>query len=122
MSRPALLADENIPRPMVSALRDAGWDVRSVAESSPGMSDDDVLALVRAEQRVLLTEDKDFGELVFRLKRDISGVVLVRLPEAPWDVRLPRILAALERRAGTLIGTYTVIEPQRIRSRRIPVN
>lgn len=86
------------------------------------MSDDDVLALVRAEQRVLLTEDKDFGELVFRLKRDISGVVLVRLLEAPWDVRVPRVLAALERRAGTLIGTYTVIEPQRIRSRRIPVD
>jgi len=57
VSRPGLLADENIPAPLVGALRDAGWDVRYVAEHSPGITDREVLALVRDERRVLLTED-----------------------------------------------------------------
>ncbi len=57
-------ADENFPRPALEALRKAGWDVFSLAESCPGISDDEVIALSADQERVLLTFDKDFGELV----------------------------------------------------------
>jgi predicted nuclease of predicted toxin-antitoxin system len=60
------LADENFPRPALEALRKAGWDVSSIAENCPGISDDEVIALCADQERVLLTFDKDFGELVFR--------------------------------------------------------
>jgi predicted nuclease of predicted toxin-antitoxin system len=55
------LADENFPRPALLVLRDAGNDVRSVAEESPGLSDEEVAALCDRDERVLLTFDKDFG-------------------------------------------------------------
>lgn len=120
MTRPGLLADENIAAPMVSALREAGWDILYIPERTPGVTDDEILALARTERRVLLTEDKDFGDLVFRLERDVPGVVLLRLPERVWDERLPRVKEALTRRAETLLGTYTVIEQNRIRCRHMP--
>ena len=59
------LADENFPWPALEALRNAGWEIFSVAEECPGISDEEVAALCSESQRVLLTFDKDFGELVF---------------------------------------------------------
>lgn len=120
MTPPGLLADENIAAPMVHALRGAGWDVHYVQESTPGITDEEVLSLSRSEHRILLTEDKDFGELVFRLKRDIPGIVLLRLPERPWGERSSRVSDVLGQRAGALNGMYTVIEEKRIRSRPMP--
>ena len=120
MNQPGLLADENIAAPIVAALREHGWDIVYITERSPGITDDDVLALVRSEHRILITEDKDFGELVFRLKQDVPGIVLLRLPEPTWDERWPRIRDALAAQAGELRGTYTVIEQARIRSRHMP--
>ena len=67
------LADENFPRPALAALRKASWDVFSIAESCPGISDDEVIAVCSDQERLLLTFDKDFGELVFR--RDRKSVV-----------------------------------------------
>jgi len=61
-----LLADENVQGELVHALRGDGLDVAYVAEGSCGITDEDVLHLALADRRVLLTEDKDFRELVFR--------------------------------------------------------
>lgn len=68
-----LLADENIAAPLVLALRAAGHDVTYVAELAPGIADDAVLSLALRQGRLLLTEDKDIGELVIRLKRHPLG-------------------------------------------------
>jgi predicted nuclease of predicted toxin-antitoxin system len=59
------LADENFPRPALKALRDAGQDVAWIADSHSGATDIEVLKLCMAQRRVLLTFDKDFGELAF---------------------------------------------------------
>jgi predicted nuclease of predicted toxin-antitoxin system len=81
-----LLASENFPRVAVEALRSAGHDVLWVRLEAPGATDERVLELARAESRVLLTFDKDFGELVLRGGRSASpGVVLFRLPLARPD-------------------------------------
>ena len=61
-----LVADESVERQIIMALRDAGHDVLSIAESDPGLPDDRVLALAARERAVLLTLDTDFGELVHR--------------------------------------------------------
>jgi len=57
-----VLADENFPRPSLEVLRKAGWDVFSIAEECPGISDEEVAALCAKQHRFLLTFDKDFGE------------------------------------------------------------
>jgi predicted nuclease of predicted toxin-antitoxin system len=71
------MADENFPRHAVIALRESGFDVAWITEEASGASDDDVLASCSAEGRVLLTFDKDFGELAFRRRLPATcGVVL----------------------------------------------
>ena len=64
-----LLADEGIDKPIVDALRNAGFNVVYILETNPGVDDDFILSLADAEKRIVITQDKDFGELVFRLKR-----------------------------------------------------
>jgi predicted nuclease of predicted toxin-antitoxin system len=70
-----LLADEGVDAAIVARLRFDGHDLVYVAELSPGITDDAVLELANADERILMTADKDFGELVFRLRRVAFGVL-----------------------------------------------
>ncbi len=63
-----ILDDKGCDRDLVGALRNAGYDVLYALESEPGATNDVALALAFVERRIILTEDKDFGELVYRLK------------------------------------------------------
>jgi len=74
-----ILADEGVDRPIVERLRQSGHQVWYVAEMEPGISDNVILDLANREGAVLLTADKDFGELVFRQGRMTRGIILVRL-------------------------------------------
>lgn len=60
------VADENLDRSVIERLRSVGHEVVSVAEMEPGISDEAVLATANARSAMLITEDKDFGELAFR--------------------------------------------------------
>jgi predicted nuclease of predicted toxin-antitoxin system len=76
------LVDECVDAGLVSHLRAAGHDAVYMAEVAPRDSDAEVTARAQAEQRLLLTEDKDFGDLVFRRGQSVPGVVLLRLDPA----------------------------------------
>lgn len=80
------LADEGVERQIVDRLRSTGHDVHYTAESSPASSDDELLRLANDRGALLLTADKDFGELVFRMRRIHAGVVLLRLAGLSIDV------------------------------------
>ena len=78
------LADENFPFPALAVLRDRGHDVSWVAEGHAGSADEVVAAICDLEERVLLTFDKDFGDLVFRRGLSSgSSVVLLRIIREP---------------------------------------
>ena len=82
-----LLANENVPGPVVRTLRQLGHDVLWIKESMPGAADPEVLALAQTEQRVVVIADTDFGELAFRSRLPATcGVALIRFdwtdPEA----------------------------------------
>ena len=70
-----LLADENVQRTVVDNLRQRGHDVHYVQEMTPGVPDETVLEMATRESAVLLTYDRDFGELVFRQKQSARGVI-----------------------------------------------
>jgi predicted nuclease of predicted toxin-antitoxin system len=74
-----VLADESVDYPVVEALRNKGLDVKYIAETDAGISDSEVLAFANREERLLLTADKDFGELVYRVGMVHPGVILYRL-------------------------------------------
>ena len=113
-----LLADENVPRSVVNALRDSGHDVVWIRTDSPGISDAAVLQRAEDDRRILLTFDKDFGELAGQaiLPNEV-GVILVRSPAGlPQDLA-SRIVRSVNAR-DDWGGHISVIEPGRLRMRR----
>jgi predicted nuclease of predicted toxin-antitoxin system len=114
------LADENFPGDAVTALRAAGHDVLWIRADAPGISDQDVLARSLKDARVLLTFDKDFGELAWRSGLPAScGIVLFRLPTlGPTDAGT--VIANVLKSRSDWPGHFSVVEPGRIRVRVLP--
>lgn len=112
-----LLADENLPRAAVEALLRAGHDVVWVRLSSPGLCDTDVLAQAIRENRILLTFDKDFGDLA-RATMPGFGVILFRIRlSKPADIA--KKLVDLIATRDDWVGHFSVVEPGRIRMRAL---
>ncbi len=115
-----LLANENVAADVVAALRGDGHDVAWIKERNRGASDDVVLALALSENRVLLTFDKDFGELAFRLGQTASpGVILLR-PRLRSPDHLVRFARAVLAQAHTWDGHFAVAEEGRLRIVPLP--
>lgn len=114
------LADESCDFAVVRALRVAGHDVVAVAEGSlRGSGDVEVIALAKDNRRILLTEDKDFGQLVFAALKANTGVLFVRYPHAARSDLAREVLDLVASRGDTLYGIFAVIEPGRVRISRI---
>lgn len=88
-----------------------------VLETQPGGPDDLVLKQAYRERRVLITEDKDFGELVYRLKKPAAGIVLMRIPVEERHLKWPRLKNLLERHGDRLQGHLVVVGADRFRFR-----
>lgn len=115
-----LLANENIPGPLVGELRAAGHDVAWMVEDGPGTPDEPIVERAAAEGRILLTSDLDFGELVFRHGVPAqSGVILLRLPSDSLDRFVSAAMAALNSREDWE-GHFSVVELGRIRMSPLP--
>lgn len=111
------LADENFPGEAVTALRAAGHDTLWISEAASGASDVRVLEMAVAEGRILLTFDKDFGELAWRACLPSScGIILFRLPTPPAASIGHTLLARIEER-DDWPGDFAVVEPGRVRMR-----
>ncbi|HSN77691.1 MAG TPA: DUF5615 family PIN-like protein [Anaerolineae bacterium] len=111
------LADECCDASLVVALRTDGHDVLFAVEDLRGSSDEDILRQAFAEDRILLTEDKDFGELVFRLRQPAHGIVLLRFGIHERHNKVPRMRYLLERQTNQLQGKFVVLESERVRLR-----
>jgi Domain of unknown function (DUF5615) len=114
------LADESCDFAVVRALRGASHDVLAVMEVARGAKDAEVLAIAREERRVLLTEDKDFGQLVYSGGEGAAGVVLIRFPGSA-RLTLPAAVLDLVARFGDRLSTsFIVLEPGRVRIGSMP--
>jgi predicted nuclease of predicted toxin-antitoxin system len=113
-----LLADESVDRQIVERLRQDGHDTLYVAELSPSITDDQVLQEANTRNALLLTEDKDFGELVYRLGRVHAGVVLIRLAGLPPSTKAETVAKVFQDHATELAGAFSVISPGAVRIRK----
>lgn len=115
-----VLANENVPAALVERFRSAGHDVAWVRERSPGVVDPQVIECAILEQRVLLTIDKDFGELAFARSLPAScGIILLRLPMenlARLTVKVTELIGSRD----DWTGQFAVVEETRVRFRRLP--
>lgn len=116
-----LLADENVDGAIVAWLRAAGHDVAWGAESAPTATDREVIERCLVEKRILLTNDLDFGEMVFRQGLTPAGVVLLRLQAGAESDRLARFMQHWPVIEGRSEGNYLVVRNNAVRVRPIPI-
>ena len=114
------IVNENVAGTVVRSLRERGHDVLSITESLRGAADAAILDRARAERRVVVTHDKDFGELAFRSGLPaMSGVVLLRLSGANPQTDNRRVLEVLESR-DDWTDQFAVVTDDRVRIRPLP--
>lgn len=110
-----LLANENIPLDAVEALRVGGHDVLWIREEVPGSTDTEVMALALREGRILITFDKDFGELAFRTTQPLArGIILFRIPMIS-SAYIAKALVKVIGSRDDWDGHFAVVEEDRIR-------
>ncbi len=114
------LADESCDFSIVRALRAAGHDVVAVREVALGADDDVVLELAVREGRVLLTEDKDFGQLYYAQAQSLGGVILIRFPADARTTLPGAVVGVVSQQAERLVGSFVVVQPGRVRIGRRP--
>lgn len=118
MSEPILVTDENLHQRIVNALRASGFNVLSIRETSPGMSDTEVLQVAAKANGVLITEDSDFGELVFSHRLPSIGIVYLRYTPSEVEAIIRSLLVVL--RDHAVIGKFCTVTVNKIRTRELP--
>jgi predicted nuclease of predicted toxin-antitoxin system len=112
-----LLLDHNVGGGVALALRQAGLDVLFVGDMDPHMPDAAVLRLAVQEQRLIVTQDLDFGTLVYHSGHPHAGVLLLRMAPSGRDERIHAIVQILEHYGPELPGKFAVFEAGRLRIR-----
>lgn len=113
------LADVNIEAMLVRWLRAEGHDVVWATELPPSIPDDELLTLANDEGRVLLTYDRDFGELIFSRHGLSEGIILLRFDAALQAERLNLLQRQWRSIAGRAAGHFAVVTDRRLRGRPI---
>lgn len=114
------LANENFPVPSIRILRNRGYFVKSISEENRGITDEEVMNIAIIEQLIILTFDRDYGELIFKYKKDNPpSVVYFRIkgnnPQSTGSI----LLKILENRHLQLESHFTVVEENGIRQRKL---
>jgi len=115
-----IVIDEGMDIRLAGVLRQSGHEVTHIAESSRGLTDEEVLSLATQPGVLLITRDKDFGDLIFREGRTHSGILLVRLEHLNSDERSAAVQECIRCHESQLPGAFSVINRAGIRIRRLP--
>jgi predicted nuclease of predicted toxin-antitoxin system len=112
------LADESCDFAVVRALRSEGYDVLAISERGSRSIDSELLEQAAIENRILVTEDKDFGRLVYSDEDASAGVLLIRFPGNARSKLAKTIVDLIRDRGDELLGAMTVVQPSYVRIRR----
>jgi predicted nuclease of predicted toxin-antitoxin system len=112
------IVDESTGPAVAEWLREQGHEVFSVYDEARGMGDEDIIKKAATENWILMTNDKDFGEKVYRERRPHKGVVLLRLDDERASVKIKTIKQMLESYADRLRGHFVVVTENSIRFAR----
>ena len=113
------LVDECAGRHIGQWLHSQGYDTIAISETTPGLPDDAVLLKAFTEDRILITADKDFGEMIFRNKHQHRGIILIRLEQEDLTTKIAAIGTLLNLYSHDLYGNFTVVTEKSIRITRL---
>ena len=109
------LVDECTGSKVAEWLRDANYEVFSVFDQARGMTDDEILTKALTENCILITNDKDFGEMVFRERRKHHGVVFMRLDDERATNKIEVLRRLLKGYAEKLPEQFVVVTETKVR-------
>lgn len=112
-----IVTDECVDYEITIQLRMAGFQVYAICEQNPAINDKEVLAIAESQKALLITEDKDFGELVVRLKLPNNGILLVRMMDELSDNKAKIVVSIVKRYHLSLLKAFSVIDKNRFRTR-----
>lgn len=113
------LADENVEKPVVDWFRNQNFDVVYIAEKASSISDEEIIKFTNSEDRILTTNDKGFGELVFHQKKISKGILLIRAANEKSSNKIALIKKVLEIAKSKLEGNLVVVSKIGIRIKKI---
>lgn len=113
MTHCQIIADESVDFRIVIGLREIGIRVYSVSEQQPSIDDKSVLAISFDDNALLITEDKDFGELVFRLQLPHHGILLIRINEPAYKIKT--VITAISLHYGEMLNRFSVLNNNKLR-------
>jgi predicted nuclease of predicted toxin-antitoxin system len=108
-----VVADESVDFRIVTALRNSGLQIYSIAEKQSSIRDEDVLNVAVSNDALLITEDKDFGELVFRLRLAHKGILLIRIEDK--EQQIESIVQAIFKNINELKNRFSVLSKNKLR-------
>lgn len=115
-----LVADESVDFGIIEALRKKSFDVISISENNSGINDTEVIEIANTHKCLLITEDKDFGELTYRLKLNHNGILLIRLSDLTREDRIILASEIIEKYAHNFFNCFSVLTKQGLRIKSKP--
>lgn len=109
--------DVGVGKKLEDWLIQNGYDAKTIRSINPGMTDQDILKLAAQEYRIVITRDKDFGELVYMSRKPHAGVLLLRLEDATGEEKRQIIEEIITNHADVLAGKFCVFQRGRLRIR-----
>ena len=114
-----ILADEGLNGNLVKALREDGYQITWIQETNAGMADEDIIALARQENQLLITEDKDFGEWIFSPQLSGLTVILLRYDKEDYDMIVSFLRTTLTTIETDGKNEFITINKNKVRRRKI---
>jgi predicted nuclease of predicted toxin-antitoxin system len=111
------LIDVGVGRAVEDLLRYHGYDMKAVRDINPSAKDCDILDIAVSEGRMVITMDKDFGELVHKLLKQHSGVLILRMEDAKGSEKADVVSKVLATFANEIVGKFCVYQDGRLRIR-----
>ena len=106
------LADESVPHPIIERLRADGFTVHAIAAMSPGAPDKQVLSISDGGEFILITLDRDFGEVGFLRQLPVRGVVLIDLARMPLAAQVEHVARLIAADRANLAANLVLLEPE----------
>ena len=114
------LVDVGVGKGIEEYLNEKGYDTKAVRDIDPGMEDEEIIRIAVSEDRMIITMDKDFGELVYHSSIEHSGVLLLRLEDATGTEKLQVVKHILSNYANRIRDCFCVFQKDKFRIRKIP--
>jgi predicted nuclease of predicted toxin-antitoxin system len=118
MSNINIVIDESVDYQIVNTAKQNGLEVFAIIDENPSISDTEVLSIANKKKALLITEDKDFGELVFRFQLSHNGILLVRMPEVKSLPKAEIVLKTILEYYDEMINNFSVLDKNKLRIKK----